>query len=189
MLHPRIIREMLHGMGEDPSREGLKETPNRVAKAWREWTSGYGQDPAHILKTFEDGAEKVDELVFVGNIDFYSHCEHHLAPFFGKVHIAYIPTGRVVGLSKLARLVEIYARRLQVQERMTQQIANALVDNLRPLGVAVIVRARHLCIESRGIQKPGTLTITSALLGAFKDQAPARMEFLTLVGMADAKEG
>lgn len=182
-----LIRRFLEQLGEDPSRGGLQETPERAAKAWAHWTSGYAEEPAAVLKCFEDGAEQYDELVFQGNIPWYSHCEHHMAPFFGVAHIAYIPNGKVVGLSKLSRLVDIFAHRLQVQERMTRQIAEALQEHLKPLGVAVILNARHLCMESRGIRKIGTRTKTSAVLGAFKDKPEARAEFMNLVGVASAE--
>ena len=162
-----LIASLLGQLGDDPSREGLSETPQRVAKAWAEWTSGYAADPAAILKTFEDGSAGYDALVFQGNITLYSHCEHHMAPFFGVAHIGYIPNGRVVGLSKLARLVDIYARRLQVQERLTVQIASALNTHLEPKAVGVVIECRHLCMESRGIRQAGTTTKTSALHGAF----------------------
>lgn len=182
-----LFTKLLIELGEDPTRGGLVETPERVAKAWACWTDGYGQDPAAILKCFADGAENYDELVFQGNIPFYSHCEHHMASFFGVAHIAYIPNGKVVGLSKLSRLVDIFAHRLQVQERMTRQIADALNENLQPLGVAVVLNARHLCMESRGIRRTGTRTKTSAVLGAFKDKPEARAEFMNLVGVASAE--
>ena len=161
-------------------REGLRETPERVAKAWEHWTSGYDQDPAAVLKCFEDGAEGVDEMVIVKDIPFYSKCEHHLADIFGTATVAYIPNGRVVGLSKLSRVVDIFARRLQVQERLTNQIADALHDNLEPLGVGVIIRARHMCMESRGICQQGHHTITSALRGNIKSQHETRAEFMML---------
>lgn len=184
---PELFTRLLEQLGEDPTREGLRETPSRVARAWAEWTSGYGQDPAAVLKCFEDGSENYDEMVFQGNIVFHSLCEHHLAPFFGVAHIAYIPSGRVVGLSKLTRLVDIFARRLQVQERMTRQIAEALNEHLDPLGVAVVLRARHHCMESRGVRKIGTHTSTSAVLGVFKDKPEVRAEFFSLAGLASAE--
>lgn len=184
---PDTFRVLLEQIGEDPDRGGLRETPDRAAAAWAHWTSGYGKDPAEVLKCFEDGAEKYDELVFQGNISFASHCEHHLAPFFGVAHIAYIPNGKVVGLSKLSRLVDIFAHRLQVQERMTRQVAEALMEHLQPLGVAVVLNARHHCMESRGIKKIGTRTMTSAVLGVFKDKPEARAEFLDLVKVASAE--
>lgn len=181
---PALFEELLLHIGEDPSREGLAETPERCARAWAEWTSGYDQDPVAVLKSFADGSEGYDELVFQGNISCYSHCEHHLAPFFGVAHIGYIPSGRVVGLSKLARLVDVFARRLQVQERLTVQIAQALQDVLKPRAVGVVLECRHLCMESRGIQRAGTVTKTSALLGAFRDEPDARAEFMSMVTSA-----
>ncbi len=179
-VEDNIVR-LLQYCGEDPTRGGLLETPKRVAKAWSDWTSGYGVDPASVLKTFEDGADRVDEMVTVRNISFYSHCEHHMAPFFGTVTIAYIPNGKIVGLSKLARLTNIFAKRLQVQERLTNQIVDALVEHLAPKGAGVVVRARHLCMESRGICQQGSETVTSALRGAIKDDARARAEFMRLL--------
>lgn len=161
-------------------RPGIEETPERVAKAWEHWTSGYGQDPADVLKCFKDGAEGVDEMVIVRDIPFYSKCEHHLADIFGTATVAYIPDGRVVGLSKLSRVVDIFARRLQVQERLTNQIADALHTHLQPLGVGVILKARHMCMESRGICQQGHYTITSALRGNIKNQADTRAEFIAL---------
>ena len=180
-------RRFLKWIGENPDRGGLLETPARVRDAWKFWTSGYSQKPEDVLKVFEDGAEKYDELVFQGNIPCFSHCEHHLTPFFGVCHIGYIPKGKIIGLSKLGRLVDIFAHRLQVQERMTQQIAHALEEHLKPQAVGVVMRCRHLCMESRGIQKVGTITYTSALLGKFKTEPETRAEFLGFVGRADVK--
>lgn len=177
-----VVVRLLQYIGEDPDRGGLIETPKRVLKAWDHWTSGYGRSPAEVLKTFEDGAERVNELVLVKSIPFYSHCEHHLAPFFGTAHIGYIPDGKIVGLSKLSRLLDIYARRLQVQERLTNQVADAIDEHLNPLGVGVVVEARHLCMESRGICQQGHSTVTSAMRGALLDKPEARAEFLSLVG-------
>ena len=177
-IQENVIR-LLQYIGEDPMREGLIETPARVEKAYKEWFSGYGHEGSEVLKTFEDGAEKTDEMIVVGPISFYSHCEHHIAPFFGSVYIAYIPDGKIVGLSKFARLVEIYSRRLQVQERLTTQIAESLQEGLSPKGVAVLVKARHLCMESRGAKSIGSTTTTSKLLGAMKT-SEARAEFLRL---------
>jgi GTP cyclohydrolase I len=174
-----IVR-LLQFIGEDPTREGLKETPSRVAKAWQEWCSGYKQHPEDILKTFKDGANGYDEMVVVKDIPFYSHCEHHLAPFFGVATVAYIPKGRIVGLSKINRLVNAFARRLQVQERMTVQIADALQDNLKPLGVGVRLTARHLCCESRGVSQRGHQTVSCVLRGVFRSKGAARAEFLSL---------
>ena len=166
--------------GENMEREGLAETPARVAKAWKHWTSGYDIDIAKLLKTFEDGADGYDGMVIVKDIPIYSKCEHHLADIFGTATIAYIPNGRVVGLSKLSRLADAFARRLQVQERLTTQIADALVEHLGPLGVGVLIRARHMCMESRGICQQGHHTITSALRGVIRDQSDARAEFMRL---------
>ena len=173
-------RRLLESLGEDPDRPGLRETPLRVEKAWKHWTSGYGQDPVELLKVFEDGAEQYNELIVVRGIPVYSHCEHHLAPFFGKATIGYVPNGKIVGLSKLTRLVDCFAKRLQVQERLTQQVANALMDALEPKAVGVVVRCRHLCMESRGIRTPGEETITSAMLGELQPNLALRTEFLAL---------
>jgi GTP cyclohydrolase I len=172
---------LLQYVGEDAKRGGLVDTPKRFLKAWKFWTSGYDKDPADILKVFKDGAEKCDEMVLVKNIPFYSQCEHHLAPFFGTAHVAYIPNGSIVGLSKLSRLVDMYARRLQVQERLTNQIAHALHKHLKPLGVAVVINARHMCMESRGVCQQGHSTTTSSMLGVFRTSDSARMEFLELI--------
>jgi GTP cyclohydrolase I len=180
-----IVLDLLEFIGEDVQRGGLHETPVRVLKAWREWCSGYKVNPRSLLKTFEDGAELCgDELVVVRNIEFFSHCEHHMAPFFGMAHVAYIPTERVVGLSKLARLVDVYARRLQVQERMTNQIANTIDELLEPKGVGVMITAKHFCMCSRGVNKQASDTVTSALRGAIREDAAARAEFLRLCGGA-----
>lgn len=169
-----------HGDAGFGLREGLQETPDRVAKAWQFWMSGYGKDPADILKTFEDGAEGVDEMVVVKDIPVYSHCEHHMAPIFGTATIGYLPSQKIVGLSKLSRVLDVYARRLQVQERLTCQVADALMANLQPLGVGVVIKARHMCMESRGVCQQGHHTITSALRGLFKDDPMVRSEFLQL---------
>lgn len=178
-IENNIVR-LLQYVGEDPSRAGLRETPIRVAKAWQHWTAGYDTDIAALFKTFDDGAERCDEMVVVQGIPFYSHCEHHLAPFFGTATIAYVPNGKILGLSKISRVVTAFARRLQVQERMTNQIADALVEHLHPKGVGVVLSARHLCMESRGIQQQGSTTITSALRGAIRKKKAARAEFLSL---------
>lgn len=174
-----VVR-LLQFVGEDPTRTGLLETPKRVARAWQEWTQGYRIDPASVLKTFEDGADGVDEMVVVKDIPFYSHCEHHLAPIFGTATIAYIPAGKIVGLSKIPRLLYVFSRRLQVQERLTNQIADAIEQYLQPTGVGVVIKARHLCMESRGIDKQGHVTVTSALRGALRSKSEARAEFLDL---------
>lgn len=178
-----LVAGMLRHIGENPNREGLRETPARVVKAWGEWFAGYSADPMAVLKTFEDGAELCgDEMVLVRDIQFYSHCEHHMAPFFGKAHVAYIPDQKVVGLSKLARVVDIYASRLQVQERLTNQVANAIETTLHPKGVAVVVEATHFCMCSRGVNKQGSTTVTSALRGAFHEPA-ARAELFTMIAL------
>lgn len=174
-----LAKEVLRHLDPEPTRGGLAETPKRVVKAWRHWTSGYYVDTAKLLKTFQDGAENIDEMVAVVDIPVYSHCEHHLAPIFGTATVAYIPNGRIVGLSKLNRLVDAYARRLQVQERLTQQVAQALMTHLQPLGAACRIRARHLCMESRGVCQTGHHTVTTCLLGRFKESA-VRAEFLAL---------
>lgn len=179
-IEDNIIR-LLQFIGEDPSRQGLQETPKRVAKAWQHWSSGYSKNPEDILKSFEDGADGCDEMVIVKDIPFYSKCEHHLASFFGTASVTYIPDGKIVGLSKISRIVDMYACRLQVQERLTNQIADALNNNLQPKGVGVVVKARHLCMESRGICQQGHSTITSALRGVLKENASARAEFLELI--------
>lgn len=173
-------RRLIRSVGEDPSRSGLLETPRRVQKAWQDWTCGYGQNPAEILKVFEDGAEAYNELIVVRNIPVYSHCEHHMAPFFGKATIGYLPDGKIVGLSKLTRLVDCFARRLQVQERLTTQIANALMEHLQPKAVGVVVSCRHMCMESRGIRSVGEETVTSAMLGELQPNLALRTEFLAL---------
>jgi GTP cyclohydrolase I len=180
-----IIRALLTAIGENPDREGLRETPARVLKAWTEWSEGYRIDPADILKVFEDGAENVDEMVIVHGIPIVSKCEHHLADIVGVAHIGYIPNGRIVGLSKLARLAEVFSRRLQVQERLTNQIADALDENLRPLGVGVLVRAAHHCMSTRGVRIHGAATTTSAMRGALRLDPAARAEFLSLCAQAE----
>jgi len=173
-------RRFLASLGEDPDRAGLVETPSRVAKAWKHWTAGYDQDPAECLKVFEDGAQEYNELIVVRGIPVYSHCEHHLAPFFGKATIGYVPNGKIVGLSKLTRLVDCFSKRLQVQERLTIQIANALMTHLQPQAVGVVINCRHLCMESRGISTQGEETVTSAMLGALQTNLALRTEFFSL---------
>lgn len=175
------IYDLLQSVGENPDREGLQETPTRVVKAWEFWTRGYAMNPADILKTFEDGAENCDEMVVRKDIPLYSKCEHHMADIFGVCTIAYIPNGRVVGLSKMDRLVEVFAARLQVQERLTTQIADAMMEHLKPKGVGVWVSARHMCVESRGVRNRDSETQTTALRGVFKDQDATRAEFMSLV--------
>lgn len=162
-------------------RQGIEETPSRVAKAYETWFGGYDIDPISLLKVFEDGAEGCDQMVLETNIPVYSHCEHHLAPIFGVAHVAYIPRGKVVGLSKLARVVDAFARRLQVQERLTNQIADTIQKGLEPQGVAVMLQCRHFCMESRGIKTAGVVTTTSALRGAMKREPECRAEFMALI--------
>lgn len=173
------VKQLLKAIGEDPQREGLVDTPDRVARMYEEIFAGYYQDPAEILsRTFD---EQHSEMVIVKNIQFYSHCEHHMVVFHGKAHIGYIPRGKVVGISKLARLVECFSRRLQVQERLTSQIADAIDTHLHPLGVGVIMEAEHMCMSSRGIKKAGAATITSAMRGVFLYKPDVRSEFLSLI--------
>ncbi len=181
-----IVTRLFQYIGEDPGREGLQETPARFLKAWKEWASGYQTDPSSVLKTFEDGAQGVDEMVIVHNIPIISKCEHHLADIIGVAHIGYIPNGKIVGLSKLARLAEVYSRRLQVQERLTTQIADALVKHLEPAGVGVLIRAAHHCMLTRGVKVHGSVTTTSAMRGALLDKPAARAEFLELCRAAEA---
>ena len=173
-------RRLLTSLGENPDRPGLIETPARVTKAWKHWTSGYQQSPVEVLKAFEDGAEEYNELIVVRGIPVYSHCEHHLAPFFGKATVGYLPNGKIVGLSKLTRLVDVFSKRLQVQERLTVQIANTLMEVLEPKAVGVVIKCRHMCMESRGIRTPGEETITSAMLGELQPNLALRTEFLAL---------
>jgi GTP cyclohydrolase I len=179
-----IIRQLLAELGEDPAREGLRDTPKRVEKALRFLTSGYSAD---VDAVHNNALFTVDynEMVIVKDIDYYSLCEHHLLPFFGKVHIAYIPNGKVIGLSKIPRLVDVFARRLQIQERMTNEIAETIREKIHPLGVAVVCEGTHLCMAMRGVEKLNSFAITSAMLGAFQSDARTRMEFLELIKRAD----
>ena len=175
------VKTILRYIGEDPDREGLQETPERFLKAWKEhWGSGYNKNIQDFNKTFTDGAEQTDEMIVVKNIPIYSHCEHHIAPIIGVCHIAYIPNGKVIGLSKLARIADMYSRRLQVQERLTNQIASGIEQLLNCIGVGVIIEAEHLCMSSRGVSIQGSKTVTSALRGVFKDESKTRTEFLSL---------
>jgi GTP cyclohydrolase I len=176
-----LVRKMIALIGEDPEREGLKKTPERYEKALKFLTSGYHQNVDHLLNgaTF---SVCYDEMVVVKDIEFFSLCEHHLLPFFGKAHVAYLPSKKVIGLSKVARLVNMYARRLQIQERMTSQVAHALEEKIAPQGVGVIVEARHLCMQMRGVEKQHGQAVTSAMLGAFRENKQTRDEFLALVG-------
>lgn len=179
--HRATITRLLRIIGEDPDREGLSETPDRVLKAWEFMCGGYKIEPESVLKAFEDGSEGCDEMVIQKNIPVWSTCEHHMLPFFGVAHIAYIPNGKVLGLSKFARLTDVFARRLQVQERLTTQIADALMTHLEPLGVGVVLQCRHTCMEARGVQKAGSVTTTSKVLGNFKTHPEVRNEFLSMV--------
>jgi GTP cyclohydrolase IA len=177
------VRGMLTFLGENPEREGLLETPARVVRAWDEHFAGYTMDPGdYLAKTFEE-VEGYDELVLVSDIEVMSHCEHHMVPFVGKAHVAYIPNGRVVGLSKIARVVDVFAKRLQVQEKLTKQIADSVETHLQPQGVAVIMQCQHFCMCYRGVKKPGSWTTTSKLYGAFLNNAASRMELFTLIGL------
>jgi GTP cyclohydrolase IA len=178
----QAVRTLLRWAGDDPTREGLLGTPGRVGRAFEEWFAGYERDPVDYLqRTFEE-VENYDEMVVLRDIRFESHCEHHLAPIIGRAHIGYLPRGRVVGISKLARVVELYAKRLQIQEKMTAQIANSIAEVLRPEGVAVVLEASHQCMTTRGVHKSGVTMVTSRMLGAFRDNPSTRREFLTLIG-------
>src|SRR5215831_18468990 len=180
-----LIRKLLTELGEDPNREGLRDTPKRMAKAYDFLTSGYRADINQVLN---NALFTVDysEMVIVKDIDFYSLCEHHLLPFFGKCHVAYIPTTKVIGLSRSPRLGDVFARRLQVQERLTNQIADIIRDTIKPLGVAVVIEATHLCMSMRGVEKQNSFAVTSAMQGAFRDQGRTRMEFLELIKLRSA---
>lgn len=174
------VRAILEALGEDPDREGLTKTPERVARSLSFLTSGYGQDPDQIINDALF-TEDYEEMILEKNIDVYSLCEHHLLPFHGKAHVAYIPNRKIVGVSKLARLVDAYARRLQVQERLTNQIARTIMDRIKPLGVAVVIEAEHMCMRMRGVQKENSIIMTSALLGAFRTRQETRAEFMNLI--------
>ncbi|AKK66108.1 GTP cyclohydrolase I FolE [Xanthomonas translucens] len=175
------VRTLLRWAGEDPDREGLLDTPRRVAEAYGDWFSGYQADPRqYLLRTFEEVAD-YDEMIVLRDIEYESHCEHHMAPIIGKVHVGYLPRGKVVGISKLARVVDAYARRFQVQEKMTAQIAQCIQDVLQPLGVAVVVEGAHECMTTRGIHKRGVSMVTSKMLGAFRGDARTRAEFLRFI--------
>lgn len=177
-----LYRQIIEQLGEDPNREGLVKTPHRAAEAMRYLTSGYQQDIHEVL----NGAiftEPYEDMVIVRDIEFFSNCEHHLLPFFGKVHVGYLPNGKIIGISKLARLVDMFARRLQVQERMTVQIGNALQEALQPRGVGVVIEARHLCMMARGVQKQSSKVTTSEMLGTFRSDRPTREEFLNLLAL------
>ena len=176
------VRTLIRWAGDDPDREGLVGTPDRVVRSYEEFFAGYGEDPREILqRTFEE-IDGYDEMVVLRDIGIESHCEHHMVPIIGRAHVAYLPDRRVVGISKLARVVETYARRLQIQEKMTAQIANTIDEVLRPRGIAVVIEAAHQCITTRGVHKAGVTMVTSRMLGAFRDNADTRREFLVMIG-------
>src|SRR5215475_190751 len=183
-----LIRKLLAELGENPGREGLRDTPKRVEKAFRFLTSGYEADIDRVLNKALFTVD-YSEMVIVKDIDFYSLCEHHLLPFFGKCHVAYVPSDKVIGLSKIPRLVDVFSRRLQVQERLTSQIADTIRDKIAPLGVAVVIEATHLCMSMRGVEKQNSFAVTSAMLGAFRSNARTRMEFLELIKLRAAVPG
>jgi len=178
-LEESVIKILEH-IGEDPSREGLKDTPKRVTKAWEFMCSGYKEDPLKIIQSALFTSTN-EEMVIVKDIELYSHCEHHMLPIIGKAHIAYIPNGKVIGLSKIPRVVDVFARRLQIQEQLTEQIADAINDAIQPMGVAVVIDARHMCMEMRGVQKICSTTVTSALRGIFKKEKKTKDEFLSII--------
>ncbi|HIY72223.1 MAG TPA: GTP cyclohydrolase I FolE [Candidatus Luteimonas excrementigallinarum] len=183
------VRTLLRWAGDDPAREGLLDTPKRVAKAYREWFSGYALDPdEYLARTFEE-VGGYDEMIVLRDIEYESHCEHHMAPIIGRVHVGYLPAGKVVGISKLARVVEAYAKRLQVQEKMTAQIAGCIQRALQPLGVGVVVEGSHECMTTRGVHKRGVSMITSSMLGAFRDDARTRSEFLRFIEAGNGRRG
>ena len=183
------VRTLLRWAGDDPGREGLADTPARVAKAYQDWFSGYDQDPeAYLARTFEEVAG-YDDMVILKDIRFESHCEHHLAPIIGRAHVGYLPSRRVVGISKLARVVDAFARRLQVQEKMNAQIAHCIQKVLEPKGVAVVIEAAHQCMTTRGVHKSGVTMVTSTMLGAFRENDVTRREFLTIIGNPVSREG
>ncbi|MFB9969946.1 GTP cyclohydrolase I FolE [Pseudoroseomonas cervicalis] len=182
------MRTLLLWAGDDPGREGLRDTPARVARAYEEFFSGYQEDPVALLARSFEETEGYDEMVVLRDIRVESHCEHHMVPIIGRAHVAYLPEGRVVGISKLARVVEAYARRLQIQEKLTAQVANSIQEVLRPRGVAVVIEASHQCMTTRGVHKPGVSMITSRMLGAFREDAGLRREFLAMTRGAAAPE-
>lgn len=179
MENKKAVEQILYAVGEDPQREGLLETPKRVIESWSQLYSGYEQNPEDIMKTFKEGA--CDDMVLLKNIEMYSMCEHHMLPFFGKAHIAYIPDGKVIGISKLARLLEIYSRRLQIQERIGEQITDALMQYIQPKGAACIIEAQHFCMMARGVQKQNSVMLTSSLKGAFIKEISTKNELLSLI--------
>lgn len=178
----RAVRTLIEWAGDNPDREGLLDTPSRVVRSYEEFFAGYTQDPEDILRTTFEEVEGYDEMVLLRGITFESHCEHHMVPIIGRAHIAYLPNHRVVGISKLARVVEAYSKRLQIQEKLTAQVANAINNVLNPKGVAVVMEGEHQCMTTRGVEKPGVKMLTSTMLGAFRDNASTRREFLAFVG-------
>ena len=176
------VRTLLRWTGDDPDREGLIDTPSRVVRAYEEFFAGYETDPVELLARSFEETDGYDEMVVLRDIRLESHCEHHVVPILGRAHIAYLPAGRVVGISKLARVLEVYAKRLQIQEKLTAQVANCINDVLKPKGVAVVIEAAHQCMTTRGIHKPGVTMVTSRMLGAFRDDASTRREFLAMIG-------
>ena len=178
------VRTLIRWAGDDPNREGLLGTPDRVARSYGEFFAGYWQDPESILRTTFEETEGYDEMVVLRDIDYESHCEHHMVPIIGKAHVAYLPNNRVVGISKLARVVEAYAKRLQIQEKMTVQIAKTINDVLAPKGVAVVIEGNHECMSTRGVHKPDVTMVTSTMLGSFRDDPSTRREFLAFIGKA-----
>ena len=180
MIPEQHIRDIIKAIGDNPEREGVKDTPRRVIESYAELFSGYGKNPQDVLTVFD--GEDYDEMIIAKDIEFYSFCEHHMLPFYGKVHIGYIPNGKIIGLSKMPRIVEIFARRLQNQERLTSQIAKALSELLDPKGVGVVIEAKHLCMMSRGVEKQNSEVTTSSLIGLFKKKDNTRSEFLRLIG-------
>ena len=183
----KAVRTLLEWAGDDPNREGLNDTPKRVVRAYKEFFAGYGQDPiAYLQRTFEE-VEGYDELVLLRDIRLESFCEHHLAPIIGKIHIGYLPNHRVVGISKLARVSEAYSKRLQIQEKLTAEIAKCIEDVLQPKGVAVVIEAEHQCMTTRGVHKPGVSMVTSRMLGAFRENPDTRREFLSLISQPSLK--
>lgn len=178
-----LVKSMLRVIGEDPDRPGLIETPVRVVRAWSEWFSGYDKDPADVFKTFDPESDSPGQLVLLRNIEFYSMCEHHMAPIVGVAHLAYVPDRKVLGISKLARLLDIFAKRLQIQERIGEQVTSALMKHLAPKGAACIITAKHLCIASRGVNKQNSEMVTSSLTGCFLEEGSARSELMQLIQM------
>ena len=182
----QAVRTLIRWAGDDPTREGLLDTPDRVVRAYQEWFAGYGEDPEDLLQRTFDETGGYDEMVVLRDIRFTSHCEHHMAPIIGRAHVGYLPRQRVVGLSKLARLINVYAKRLQIQERMTVEIADALDRILQPVGVGVVIEGMHACMSTRGVNQHGSTMVTSRMLGAFRDQPETRQEFLSAIGFGKA---